>query len=89
MIKYLKIFFCHTPLFFPNKLYYRNQIRNDETVKHIDDALVELKKYINRKKVLEKKNPNKMPHIVQKVLNFNKLQIGKGFQYILALRPSD
>ena len=51
--------------------------------------MVELKKYINRKKVPKKENPNKIVHVVQKVLNFNKHQIGKGFQHILALRPSE
>ena len=45
MNKYLNnIFFYHTPLFLAKKLYDSNQIRNDEIVKDINDALIEFKK---------------------------------------------
>ena len=39
MSKYL-IFFNHTPLFLAKDLYDSNQIRNDEIIKHINDALI-------------------------------------------------
>ena len=61
MIKYLKKnFFCHTPLFLAKELYNSNQIRNDEIVKRINDALIELKKDINIKKIPDNENPNKI-----------------------------
>ena len=46
--------FNHTPLFLEKELY--NNSKNDEIVKHINDALIELKKDINReKKILKMK----------------------------------
>ena len=42
-------FFYHTPLFLPKELYNSNQNINNEIADHINDALIELKKYINRK----------------------------------------
>ena len=48
-------FFYHTPLFLTKELYNSNQTVEDGIVKHINDALIELKKYINRKKILKMK----------------------------------
>ena len=46
--------FNHTPLFLEKELC--NNSKNDEIVKHINDALIELKKDINReKKILKMK----------------------------------
>ena len=42
-------------LCYQEKSYNNNQNINDESVKHINNALIELKKYINRKKILEMK----------------------------------
>ena len=47
---------------------------NDEIVKHINDALTELKKKKNMKKIPENENLNKRVNIAEKNLNFNKLQ---------------
>ena len=56
MSKYLKvIFFYQTLLFLAKVLYNSNQNVNDETVRHINDALIELKKYITSKKFLKMK----------------------------------
>ena len=46
MIKYLK----NIIKIILRELYNSNQIRNDEIVKHINDALIELEKYIDIKK---------------------------------------
>ena len=51
---------------------------NDGIVKHINDALTELKKDINRKKNPKNENPNEIIDIVEKILDFNKQQKGKG-----------
>ena len=56
-------------------IYSSNQNINNEIVEHINDALVELKKDINRKKIPKNENPEK---IVKKILNFNNQQKGKG-----------
>ena len=41
---YSEDFFDHTPLFLAKELYNSNQRTNDEIVKHINSALIELKK---------------------------------------------
>ena len=75
MSKYLKnIFFYHTPLSLAKELYNSNQNINDETVKHINDAFIELKKYIN-KKILKMK---------LLLFSFNNQQKGKGRSCMLA-----
>ena len=70
--------FYHTPLFLAKKLHNGNQDVNDEIVKLINDALIKLKKDINRKKVPKNKGPNKIVDIVEKILNFDKQQKVKG-----------
>ena len=57
---------------------------NDQIVKHINDALIELKKDINRKKIPKNENANKIVDIVEKILNFNEQQKGKGLPSDLA-----
>ena len=53
MSKYLRnIFFYQTPLFLAKELYNSNQNINDEIVKHINDALIELKRDIKIRKFL-------------------------------------
>ena len=47
--------FNHTLLFLAKEFYNTNQNVNDEIVKHINDALIKLKKDINRKKILKMK----------------------------------
>ena len=85
MSKCLKniFFFYQTPLFLAKESYNSNQNINDETEKHISDTLIELKKDINRKKVPENENPNKIVDIV------DKKQKGKGLPRMLASRPLD
>ena len=41
-------FFCHTPLFLTKELYNMNRNANDEIVKRINTALIELKQDITR-----------------------------------------
>lgn len=51
--------------------------------------MIELKKDIDRKKIPENENLNKIVHIVKRILGFHKEQNGKGLPCILPLRPSD
>ena len=50
-----KHFYYHTPLFLVKELYNSNQNLNYEIVKHINDALIELKKILIGKKFLKLK----------------------------------
>ena len=61
-------------------MYNSNQNVNYEIVKDINDSLIELKKDINTKKIPK----NKTVDLVEKVLNFNKQQKGKGLPSDLA-----
>ena len=77
-------FFYHAPLFLAKECN-RDQNINNEIVKHINDALTELRKDISRKKLPENINPNKIVDIVEKMLEFIKEQKGKGLPLDLAL----
>ena len=79
-----KYSFNHTSLFLAKELYNTNQNVNDKIVKHINDALIELKKDINRKKNPNKENPNKIVDTFEKILNFNKQQKGNRLPLDLA-----
>lgn len=46
-----------------------NQIKNDKTVKHVNESLIEMNP--------ENENLNKAINFVDKILNFNKQQKGK------------
>ena len=76
-------FFYHAPLFLA-KEYNSDQNLNNEIVKHINDALTEIKKDVSRKKLPENVNPNKIVDIVEKMLEFIKQQKGKGLPLDLA-----
>ena len=66
-----------------------NKVKNGETIKHINNALIELKNSINRNEISKNENPEKIVDIVEKNLDFNKQQKGKGRPRMLALQPSD
>ena len=51
-------------------------------LKKNNNGLIELRNSINSKEIPENENPKKIVNIVEKILNFNKQQKGKG-------RPSD
>ena len=63
-------------------LYKDNKNNNNETVKHINNGLIDLRNDINRKEIPENKNPKKVIDIVEKILDFDKQETGKR-------RPSD
>ena len=46
--------------------------------------MIDLRNYINRKEILENENPEKVVDIVEKILNLNKQQSGKGLRLDLA-----
>ena len=77
-------FFYQTPLFLAKELHNSNRNINDEIVKHVNDALVALKKDINIKQIPENENANRIVNIVEKILDFNKQQKGKGLLSDLA-----
>ena len=65
-------------------MYYSNEIKNDEIIKHINNELIELRNSINSKEIPVNENPKKVVNIVEEVLDFNKQQKGKGHPSDLA-----
>ena len=53
-----------------------------ELVNSVNDGLIDLRNAINRKEIPENENPNKIVDIVEKILNFNKQQKGKGLKIL-------
>ena len=44
--------------------------------------MIELRNFINSKEFLENENPKKVVNIVEKIINFNKKQKGKGLKIL-------
>ena len=55
------------------ELYENNQIKIDKILKHINESLIHSRNSAHNKGVPENKNPNKIIDIVQKNINFNRL----------------
>ena len=49
-----------------------NQGKIEQLVNNINDGLFDLRNPINRKKIIENKNPNKIINIVEKIIDFNR-----------------
>ena len=82
----LKLFFKYqNPLFLFKSLIRDKQAKNEKLVNNINDELIDLRNAIIRKEILENKNPNKIPNIVEKILEFNNQQKDKGIK-ILTLK---
>ena len=61
-----------TPSYLLNDLLEAKQARNEELVNDINNALITLRHAIIKKEISVNKNPNKILHIVEKNLEFNK-----------------
>ena len=53
-------------------------------VKYLNESLIDLRNSINSKEFPENKNPKRIVNIVEKILDFNKRQKGKGLPSDLA-----
>ena len=63
-------------------MYNRDEIKNYEIIKGINNRLIELRNFINSKEFLENENPKKVVNIVEKIIDFNKKQKGKGLKIL-------
>ena len=57
------------------------QAKNEQLVNNVNDGLIDLRNII-RKEIPENQNPNKIVDIVEKIINFNKQQKGKGIKVL-------
>ena len=75
----MKYFKYQNPLFLVKDLIRANQAKNEQSINNNNnDGLIDLRNAIFRNEIPENENPNKIVKIVEKILNFNKQQIGKG-----------
>ena len=80
MRKYLDhIYFYQSPSSLAETLYDDNQIRNDTIAKYGNDTFIDLRNFINRKKITKNENPKKIycyinVNSIGKILNFKSQQ---------------
>ena len=79
-----EFFSCHSPSFLVKDLYEDNREKNDKIVKNINELFSNLENFINSKEIAENEDPTKIVNIVEKILDFNKQQKGKGCPLDLA-----
>ena len=73
--KYLSIY----PSFLLKDLYYIGKTMNKKIVNNFSDGLIKLRSAIDRKKITNNENPEKVIVIVKEILNVNKKQKRKWF----------
>ena len=78
-------FYYQDPSSLTKDLYEDNQIKNDRILSHLNESLIDFKKSVNGKEIPKNGNPNKIIDIVQKILDFNKQQKGRGCPLELAI----
>ena len=72
---FLNYFNYHNPLFLVKDLVSTKQDKIEKTVNNISDALIDLRRNINRKEIPENENPEKLVDIVEKILILNSILI--------------
>ena len=83
---FLDYFMYQNPLLLVKDLIGAKQNKNEKLVNNIKSRLTDLRSYINRKEILENRNPKKVVDIVEEILNFDKQKKGNGFPSNLATR---
>ena len=78
-------FSYESPSFLVKDLYESNQNKNYMIVKYLNESLIDLSNSINSEEIPENENLKKRISIVEKILDFNKQQKGKGIE-ILTLK---
>ena len=63
-------------------LYIANITKNEETVKQVNNALIDLRNNVNKKDIPEKENHEKVVDIVEEILSFNENNKGKGLKIV-------
>ena len=83
---FLDYFKFQNPPFLVKDLIRAKQNRNEKLVNNIKNGLTDLRRDINRKEILENRNPKKVVDIVEEILDFDKQKEGNGFPSNLATR---
>ena len=88
-MKYFGILLYQNPLLLAKDLLRAKQPKNKQLVNNTNDELIAFKNTIIKKEIPENENQNKIVDIVEKILDFNKQQQGKGHPRTLASQPLD
>ena len=70
------------PSFLAKDLIRAKQDKNEQLVNDINDELIDLRNAIIKKEIPENENTNKLVDIIEKILDSNKQQKGKGLEII-------
>ena len=70
------------PSFLEKDLIKAMQAKNEQLVNNVNNGLIALRKAIIKKQIPENENPKKILYIVEKILDFNKQQKGKGIKIL-------
>ena len=70
-------------MFLAKDLIRATQAKNEQLVNNVNDGLIDLRNTIIRKEIPENENPNEIVNFVEKILNFNKQQKGKGIKILI------
>ena len=62
------------PIYLLKDLYEADKAKNEKIVKHINDALIDLRDAVNRKQIPENENVCKVIGIIEEIFNNKKLQ---------------
>ena len=60
------------------KLHKANKPGNEKIVNYVNDVLIDLGNVVNRKGIPENENPDKVTHVIEEILNYNKPEKGEG-----------
>ena len=73
---FLDYFKYQNPLLLVKDLIGAKQNKNEKLVNNIKSRLTDLRSYINRKEILENRNPKKVVDIAEEILDFDKQKKG-------------
>ena len=73
---FLDYFMYQNPLLLVKDLIGAKQNKNEKLVNNIKSRLTDLRSYINRKEILENRNPKKVVDIAEEILDFDKQKKG-------------
>ena len=78
----LNCFKCQNPLFLVKYLIRAKHHKNEKLVNNIKNGLVDLRNSNFRKEIPENKNLKRVVNVIEKILDFNKQQKGKGIKIL-------
>ena len=76
--KFAKYFEYQNPTILLKSLLNPNETKNKKLVKHVNNALINLRHAVNKEKIPNNEHSDKVINIVEEILNFNKQQKWKG-----------